>query len=242
LRRKNFARRYREGRKSSQPFFHWWDGLKKYESRNHPHDQKLVNSNANSRNLRKTIARAPSQPIRFIFPIFIQIVRFWGFRAARSDAPPFRVKRDLTGNLPGLPAVFPDTLAPVVRTARDGERELTMMRWGFPPPPNLGNAPVTNVRNLKSPDWLKAEWRCLVPATSFCEWTDTRPKVTHWFAVDESRPIFAFAGIWRLCERIQASIAVPRVQSLKSQNRASWLSAESLIRYTSRAIAIVARP
>jgi hypothetical protein len=67
---------------------------------------------------------------------------------------------------------FPDTLAPVVRTARDGERELTMMRWGFPRPPNLGNAPVTNVRNLKSPywrGWLKAEWRCLVPAASFCE-------------------------------------------------------------------------
>jgi putative SOS response-associated peptidase YedK len=61
--------------------------------------------------------------------------------------------------------------------------------------------PVTNVRNLKSPywrGWLEAEWRCLVPATSFCEWTDTRPKVTHWFALDESRPLFAFAGIWRL--------------------------------------------
>jgi putative SOS response-associated peptidase YedK len=113
----------------------------------------------------------------------------------------FRVMRDLTGNLPSLPAVFPDTLAPVVRTARDGERELTMMRWGFPPPPNLGTAPVTNVRNIKSPywrGWLKAEWRCLVPATSFCEWTDARPKVTHWFALDESRPLFAFAGIWRL--------------------------------------------
>jgi putative SOS response-associated peptidase YedK len=54
---------------------------------------------------------------------------------------------------------------------------------------------------LKSPywrGWLKAECRCLVPATSFCEWTDTRPKVTHWFALDESRPLFAFAGIWRL--------------------------------------------
>jgi hypothetical protein len=36
----------------------------------------------------------------------------------------FRVKRDLTGNLPSLPAIFPDTLAPVVRTAPDGEREL----------------------------------------------------------------------------------------------------------------------
>jgi putative SOS response-associated peptidase YedK len=46
--------------------------------------------------------------------------------------------------------------------------------------------------------WLKTEWRCLVPATSFCEWSDSRPKVTHRFALDESRPLFAFAGIWRL--------------------------------------------
>jgi putative SOS response-associated peptidase YedK len=78
----------------------------------------------------------------------------------------FRAMRDRTGNLPSLPAVFPDTMAPVVRTAPDGERELLMMRWGFPPAPNLGTAPVANVRNLKSPywrRWLKAEWRCLVP-------------------------------------------------------------------------------
>jgi putative SOS response-associated peptidase YedK len=52
----------------------------------------------------------------------------------------FRVKRDLTGNLPVPPAVYPDMMAPVVRTAPDGERELIMMRWGFPPPPNLDNA------------------------------------------------------------------------------------------------------
>jgi putative SOS response-associated peptidase YedK len=112
----------------------------------------------------------------------------------------FRIARDLTGNLPPLPAVYPDMTAPVVRTAGDGERELIPMRWGFPPPPNTGKVPLTNVRKLKSPywrGWLKAEWRCLVPATSFCEWTDTRPKVTHWFALDESRPLFAFAGIWR---------------------------------------------
>jgi putative SOS response-associated peptidase YedK len=113
----------------------------------------------------------------------------------------FQIARDLTGNLPPLPAVYPDMMAPIVCTAHDGARELCTMRWGFPPPPNLGKAPVTNVRNLKSPywrGWLKAEWRCLVPATSFCEWTDARPKVTHWFALDESRPLFAFAGIWRL--------------------------------------------
>ena len=36
-----------------------------------------------------------------------------------------------------------------------------------------------------------------MPATSFCEWTDMRPKVPHWFALGESRPLFAFAGLWR---------------------------------------------
>jgi hypothetical protein len=87
------------------------------------------------------------------------------------------------------------------RLTRFNSRELSLMRWGFPPPPNLGKVPMTNVRNLASPywrGWLKAQWRCLVPATSFCEWTDSRPKVTNWFALDESRPLFAFAGIWRL--------------------------------------------
>ena len=113
----------------------------------------------------------------------------------------FNLARDLTGNLPPLPAIFPDTLAPVVCADKSGLREMLMMRWGFPPPPQ-GNAPVTNVRNTASPfwrAWLKPEFRCLVPATSFCEWTDSKPKVPHWFAVNdnEPRPVFAFAGIWR---------------------------------------------
>jgi putative SOS response-associated peptidase YedK len=108
---------------------------------------------------------------------------------------------DTTGNLPSMPAVFPDYAAPVVRNRPGGERELTLMRWGFPPPPNLGTQPVTNVRNVKSPywrGWLKPEWRCFVPATSFCEYADTKQKKTPvWFALDESRPLFCFAGIWR---------------------------------------------
>jgi putative SOS response-associated peptidase YedK len=110
------------------------------------------------------------------------------------------VMRDLTGNLAPLPGIYPDTLAPIVRTAADGVRELAMLRWGFPPPPSVGTRPVTNVRNLKSSfwrPWLKPEQRCLVPVTSFCEWTDSRPKVTHWFALSDERPLFWFAGIWR---------------------------------------------
>jgi putative SOS response-associated peptidase YedK len=37
----------------------------------------------------------------------------------------------------------------------------------------------------------------LVPVTRFCEWTDSQPKVTNWFALDETRPLFFFAGICR---------------------------------------------
>jgi putative SOS response-associated peptidase YedK len=111
----------------------------------------------------------------------------------------FSVDLDNSGNQPPLPGIFPDMLAPVIRNHGTG-REMLMMRWGFPPPPNAGPRPVTNVRNLASPywrGWMAPEWRCLVPATSFCEWTDSQPKVTHWFALGDERPLFAFAGVWR---------------------------------------------
>jgi putative SOS response-associated peptidase YedK len=111
-----------------------------------------------------------------------------------------RAMRDKTGNQPPLPAIFPDQLAPVVRTARDGVREVATMRWGFPPPPAAGKRPVTNIRNLNSSywrAWMAPEFRCLVPATSFCEYTDASPKVAHWFALSEERPLFCFAGLWR---------------------------------------------
>lgn len=111
-----------------------------------------------------------------------------------------RAMRDTTGNLPIFPGVFPDYLAPVVRNAPDGVRELAMLRWGMPCPPQFGGAPVTNIRNTKSPHWrarLKPQNRCVVPFTSFCEYADTKPKKTPtWFAFDESRPLAVFAGIW----------------------------------------------
>jgi putative SOS response-associated peptidase YedK len=112
----------------------------------------------------------------------------------------FRVTADRTANQPTLPAIFPDQLAPVVHIDRDGARVMIMMRWGFPPPPNLGGRPVTNARNTASPywrGWLKPEFRCLVPATSFCEYDENHAKRPTWFALGHERPPFAFAGIWR---------------------------------------------
>src|SRR6202022_2083577 len=56
----------------------------------------------------------------------------------------FRVINRYVGNLPPMPGVYPDYPAPVVRNAAD-DRELTSRRWGMPPPPRAGGAPVTNI-------------------------------------------------------------------------------------------------
>src|SRR3979490_3133127 len=74
----------------------------------------------------------------------------------------FRVINSYVGNLPPMPGVFPASPPPVVRNA-GAEREMTMMRWGMPPPPKFGGPPVTNIRNTSSPHWrgrLEAENRC----------------------------------------------------------------------------------
>src|SRR5450432_1564735 len=54
-----------------------------------------------------------------------------GQQAIRDIA---KAMRDVTGNMPSLPGVFPDYFAPIVRNAQDGVRELTMARWGMPSP------------------------------------------------------------------------------------------------------------
>jgi putative SOS response-associated peptidase YedK len=125
----------------------------------------------------------------------------------------FKVARDETGNMPPLPGIFPDSMAPVIRAdgpAGNGAagRVMAMMRWGMPTPSKYLTGDidrgVTNVRDSSSPywrRWLKPEFRCLVPATSFCEPTDkplpeTGKKDWVWFALGEDRPLFAFAGIW----------------------------------------------
>ena len=112
---------------------------------------------------------------------------------------------DRTGNLPLLPGIFPDYQAPIVRNQPEG-RELTMARWGMPSPifalkGRNCDSGVTNVRNVASPHWrrwLGLESRCVVPFTSFSENevlpNGSRPPI--WFALNESRPLACFAGIW----------------------------------------------
>jgi putative SOS response-associated peptidase YedK len=102
-----------------------------------------------------------------------------------------------------MPGVFPDYPAAVIRNT-DAGTQLVMMRWGMPPPPRTGGAPVTNIRNTSSPHWrgwLKPGNRCLVPFNSFSEYApeanpETGKKDVVWFAHGDDRPLSCFAGIW----------------------------------------------
>ena len=137
----------------------------------------------------------------------------------------FNVDTDSVGNLPSMPGIFPDYPAPIVRNA-EGGRELTMARWGMPSSskalmdatakraakleakgqqfdfkdllrmePDSG---TTNIRNMKSAHWKRwygLEHRCIVPFTSFSEFNrDAGEDI--WFALDDSRPLACFAGLW----------------------------------------------
>lgn len=115
------------------------------------------------------------------------------------------VWKDKVGNLPPLPGIFPNYLAPIVTNTPEG-RELVMAKWGMPSPAfalkgKKTDPGATNVRNVKSPHWrrwLGVEHRCLVPFTSFSENEvlpdGSRPPV--WFALGPERPLAFFAGIW----------------------------------------------
>ena len=79
-----------------------------------------------------------------------------------------------------LPGIFPDHQAPIIRRRKDGEREAVSARWGMPTPPAFRKRPSTaadQYPQCASPHWrgwLTPQFRCLVPATSFCEPTDPR--------------------------------------------------------------------
>lgn len=121
-----------------------------------------------------------------------------------------RTLRDVLGNLEPSIDVYPNLFAPVVRNASDGQRELASLRWGMPSPAERvrGNSDpgTTNVRNPQYGHWQQyvgVEHRCVVPVTSFAEPSpvdvkdpETGVKKNYWFALNEERPLFFFAGLW----------------------------------------------
>ncbi|EKF17042.1 hypothetical protein NA2_19768 [Nitratireductor pacificus pht-3B] len=118
-----------------------------------------------------------------------------------------RTTREYQFNEPSL-QVYPNYHAPIVRVGEDGERELVRARWGLPTPDEHAgknhNSGTTNVRNPHFKHWAQwtgVEHRCLVPATSFAEPNPAAKEEGQrvpnaWFALNEERPLFVFAGLW----------------------------------------------
>lgn len=108
---------------------------------------------------------------------------------------------DRLGNLAPQPEIYPDQLAPIVRTSGKEGLEAVMARWGMPTPPQFligkkTDRGVTNIRNTGSSywrRWLGPESRCLVPMTAFAE-PDSQKGGNVWFALADGRPAF-FAGL-----------------------------------------------
>lgn len=115
--------------------------------------------------------------------------------------------------------VYPDREAMVARLDENGVVAPDIMRWGFPPV--QGNL-VTNVRNTRNEEtgvisrfwgtFLKTEYRCLVLATAFSEWSPGTPdhpvKGERWFE-PTGEPLMAFAGIWRPWTGVRGTKANP---------------------------------
>ena len=137
----------------------------------------------------------------------------------------FRVANRYVGNLAPMPGVFPDYKAPIVRNGAEG-RELAAARWGMPSSqhalmkatkkrgakleakgkpvdfnqllrlePDGGTTNICNVKSKHWTRWLGPEHRCVVPFNSFSEFNKAEGGDI-WFALDESRPLACFAGIW----------------------------------------------
>jgi putative SOS response-associated peptidase YedK len=137
-----------------------------------------------------------------------------------------RAMRDVTGNLPSMPGIFPDYLAPVVRNAPDGVRELAMARWGMPSSQGAildaakkraqklkakgkpvqfdellrmePDSGTTNIRNTDSTHWKR--WLGVEHrcVVPFTSFSEFNKTAggNVWFAFDETRPLAVFAGIW----------------------------------------------
>jgi putative SOS response-associated peptidase YedK len=97
-------------------------------------------------------------------------------------------------------APCPDPMAPIVRNAADGDRELVMTRWGMPGPPQF--------RRSASHEYSQP---CESALTRMVEQTKPLRRAgdfvlrvlgheaaqdAHVVRLSEDRPLFAFTGLW----------------------------------------------
>jgi putative SOS response-associated peptidase YedK len=107
-------------------------------------------------------------------------------------------------NFPPLYGIYPDYFAPIIREVEEGERRVSLARWGLPSlkdaPTEKPNRGTTNIRHPWFDDWkgyLGVEHRCLVPFNRFAEPMKLADGSSGnaWFAFAEEAPLSFFAGL-----------------------------------------------
>lgn len=118
--------------------------------------------------------------------------------------------RDILGNLEPSIDIYPNQSGAVVRNAPDGQRELANLLWGMPTPVERIRArPITAPQHTQSTVRpLATVCRCREPlcgaGDELCraqpDTGDKDPETgiqrNYWFALNEDRPLFFFAGLW----------------------------------------------
>lgn len=102
------------------------------------------------------------------------------------------------------PDLRPTDTAPIVRLARNGERECVALRWGLVPMWAKDLKFGTRCINARAetaatqPAFRAAfqSRRCLIPVSAFYEWSGERGRKTKWRITVADEPLFAFAGLW----------------------------------------------
>ena len=128
---------------------------------------------------------------------------------ASSDvvAAAFHAKKPANINV-SAGEVYPGGPAMVIREDA-GDRVLQQMTWGFPLKLKSMKAgskpkPVNNIADLDSFMWRfiapRAENRCIIPLTGFCEAEGEKgAKTRTWFNMPD-QPLFAWAGMWMISD------------------------------------------
>jgi putative SOS response-associated peptidase YedK len=100
--------------------------------------------------------------------------------------------------------IAPTQLAPIVRMAPGGERELALARWGLVPRwakdlavgTKMINARGEGVETKPAFRDAVAKRRCIVPATGFFEWKGVARQKQPFAITLPGRHVFGFAGLW----------------------------------------------
>jgi putative SOS response-associated peptidase YedK len=127
--------------------------------------------------------------------------------------------------------IAPTDSAPIILNEGDGRRMLSA-KWGFPFPSRKGLAINARVESVTS-KWMfrsAAMWnRCLIPATGWYEWTQSRDgKDPHH--INTTERIIALAGLWESDEqgRRFTIITRPAIESIADiHNRMPLVITES---------------